>query len=257
MPADDPPAGGLGRRCVPAPRLPLPPTTSWPRRAATNSTNAWLTRLDLPEPDTPVTVVNAPSGKAASSSSQVVARDPRQAQPTLRRARRARRGAASPREKMRPRPGSLHVPRVLRAGRCRVFRRRARRAAGPTSTIQSACRITSSSCSTTKSELPEAFSRSSARNSASVSGGMQPRRRFVEHVHDAEKIGAHLRGQPQPLQLAGRKRGRAAFQGEVAQPEVEQDRVRPSKSSAMRRVTTAFSGCLRSAFSESGAVPSA
>ena len=39
---------------------------SRPNSAATSSARAWLTRLDLPEPDTPVTVVNTPSGKATS-----------------------------------------------------------------------------------------------------------------------------------------------------------------------------------------------
>ena len=36
--------------------------------AATSSTSAWLTRLDLPEPETPVTEVKTPSGKRASRS---------------------------------------------------------------------------------------------------------------------------------------------------------------------------------------------
>ncbi len=40
---------------------------SWPRCSATNSTSTWLTRVDLPEPETPVTVVNTPRGKATSS----------------------------------------------------------------------------------------------------------------------------------------------------------------------------------------------
>ena len=48
---------------------------------ATSSTSAWLTRLDLPEPETPVTLVSTPSGKSTSSSSQVVARDAAQLQP--------------------------------------------------------------------------------------------------------------------------------------------------------------------------------
>ncbi len=56
-------------------------------------------------------------------------------------------------------------------------------------------------------------------------GGMQPGGGFVEHVDDAEEVRAHLRGQPQALQFPGRERGGAAFQGQVAQPEIEQDQV--------------------------------
>ena len=38
-------------------RRPRPRGGSWPRCSPTSSTSAWLTRLDLPEPDTPVTAV--------------------------------------------------------------------------------------------------------------------------------------------------------------------------------------------------------
>ena len=67
-------------------------------------------------------------------------------------------------------------------------------------------------------------------------GGMQAGRRFVEHVHDAEQIGADLRGQPQTLQLAGRKRGRAAFHRKIAEAEVEHHArcVRPDPGDALR-----------------------
>ncbi|CAM5594760.1 hypothetical protein SVIOM342S_04539 [Streptomyces violaceorubidus] len=47
-------------------------------------------------------------------------------------------------------------------------------ARGPTSTIQSAPRITPRWCSTTNTELPAAFSRSSTVRSASVSAGCRP-----------------------------------------------------------------------------------
>ena len=68
-PFHDTAAGRLDRRRAPAPgpRPPAPPPRA-PGAAATSSTSAWLTRLDLPEPETPVTVVNTPSGKATSRS---------------------------------------------------------------------------------------------------------------------------------------------------------------------------------------------
>ncbi len=55
-------------------------------------------------------------------------------------------------------------------------------------------------------------------------GGVQPGRGLVEHVHHPEQVGVDLRGEAQPLQLAGRQRGRAALDREVAQAEVEQHR---------------------------------
>ncbi len=53
-------------------------------------------------------------------------------------------------------------------------------------------------------------------------GGMQARRGFVEHVHDAEQQGTQLRGQPQALQLAGRKRRRGSVQRQVTQTQPTQ-----------------------------------
>ena len=53
---------------------------------------------------------------------------------------------------------------------------------------------------------------------------MQARRRLVQHVDDAEQVRAHLRGQPKTLQFARRQRRRAAFERQIAEPEVEQDR---------------------------------
>ena len=48
---------------------------------------------------------------------------------------------------------------------------------------------------------------------------MQPGGRLVEHVDDAEQVRADLRRQPQPLQLAGRERRRAAREREIAEAE--------------------------------------
>ena len=60
-------------------------------------------------------------------------------------------------------------------------------------------------------------------------GRMQAGRRLVEHVHDAEQVRPHLRGQPQSLQLAGRERRRAAIERQVAESEVEQHRDAPQQ----------------------------
>ena len=38
-----------------------------------------------------------------------------------------------------------------------------------------------------------------------------------------EQVRAHLRGETQPLELAGRERRGAAIDGEIAEPEIEHD----------------------------------
>ncbi len=48
-------------------------------------------------------------------------------------------------------------------------------------------------------------------------GRMKPRGRLVEHVDHAEQVRAHLRGEPQALQLARRERRRAALERQVAE----------------------------------------
>ena len=45
---------------------------------------------------------------------------------------------------------------------------------------------------------------------------------LVEDVDDAEEVGVQLRGEAEALQLAGRERGRAALEREVAEAEIEQ-----------------------------------
>ena len=145
---------------------------AWPRRSATSSTSTWLTRLDLPEPDTPVTVVNTPSGKATSSRSRLLRVMPAsRSQPVGGRGGWVGRAGASKRNgrvceastAFRPSGGPLY--RI--SPPCSP-------AAGPTSTSQSAWRITSKSCSTTKRELPASFRPASAVSRASVSAGCRP-----------------------------------------------------------------------------------
>ncbi|MCY1551547.1 hypothetical protein D9M68_878850 [compost metagenome] len=45
---------------------------AWLRWAPTRSSRAWLTRLDLPEPEMPVTAVKQPKGKAALRLSRLL-----------------------------------------------------------------------------------------------------------------------------------------------------------------------------------------
>jgi hypothetical protein len=50
---------------------------------------------------------------------------------------------------------------------------------------------------------------------------VQPGRRLVKHVHNAEQVRPYLRRQPQPLEFPGGERRGAAFERKVAEPEVE------------------------------------
>ena len=52
-----------------------------PRCRATTSASTWLTRVDLPEPETPVTAVRTPSGTSTSRSADVVPGHAGQPQP--------------------------------------------------------------------------------------------------------------------------------------------------------------------------------
>jgi hypothetical protein len=159
-----------------------------------------------------------PEREGRRRAAEVVARHPASA------ASPGARAAGAPRRRR-----AEEVRRVLRAstrearGRAAVEHLAAVLArAGPTSTIQSARRTTSSSCSTTKSELPAALELSRAREQRLGVGRVQAGGGLVEHVDHAEEVRAHLRREPQPLELARRERRRAPLQGEVAEPEVEQ-----------------------------------
>ena len=70
---------------------------------------------------------------------------------------------------------------------------------------------------------------------------MQAGGRLVEDVDDAEQAGAQLGGEPQPLELAGRERGRAAVEAQVAEAEVEQYLRGARRRSAVIMVATSVS----------------
>ena len=65
-------AGGSTSSCNASSGDPSSTTAVVPSASATKATNAWLTKLDLPDPETPVTDVNTPSGKAASNPSRLL-----------------------------------------------------------------------------------------------------------------------------------------------------------------------------------------
>ena len=154
-------SGGRADTCV-----------SCPSCSPIRSTSAWLTRLDLPEPEMPVTMVITPIGMrtsrrsrllreiCASSSQRVGVRRTRITVSLAPNRYGAVRDAFTSRS---PSGGPLYrtcPPAVPPSG--------------PTSTIQSARRMISRSCSTTNTVLPTLRSLSSAANKASLSAGCRP-----------------------------------------------------------------------------------
>ena len=96
-------------------------------------------------------------------------------------------------------------------------------APGPMSTAQSATRMVSSSCSTTMRVLPRSRSRTQRLDQPVVVALVQADGGLVEHVEHPDEAGADLGGQPDPLRLAAGERPGRPVQGEVVQPDVEQE----------------------------------
>ena len=162
---------------------PAPSTESWapgssraPKTAVASARYRMsVTSVLLPEPETPVTAVNVPSGKRTSTSRRLWARAPTTSSALpLPVRRRVGMGtcALAPQvgagDRVAARPGSPP------AGPRRRPRRRARPRPGPMSTIQSAVRMVSSSCSTTSSVLPRSRSRVRVAMSLALSRWCRP-----------------------------------------------------------------------------------
>ena len=143
-----------------------------PRPLPTSSSSAWLTRLDLPEPEIPVTDVKQPNGKSTFKSLRLLRVTPSNFNQPL----------GSRRNGFDTRFSANKYSRVCDASICAkpaggpLYNTcpPCSPAAGPTSISQSARRMVSRSCSTTNNELPAAFRRSNALNSASPSAGCKP-----------------------------------------------------------------------------------
>ena len=195
---------------------------AWPRCSATSSTSAWLTRLDFPEPDTPVTVVKTPSGKAASSPCRLLRVTPaRRSQPFGRAWRPARRRRVT--EQVTPRLRCLDPlePRGRPAveDRPTLLTRAGAHVDDPVGVPHHVQVVLDDEQGVARGLQP--VERRQERRGVDR---MQPGRRLVQHVHDAEQVRAHLRGEPKPLQFTRRQRGRAALERQIAEPEVEEDR---------------------------------
>ena len=108
---------------------------------------------------------------------------------------------------------AFHLPEPLRAGRCRGFRRRAEPAAG--AYIDDPVGVADDIQLVLDHEegIAGGFQAVEGAQESFRVGGMEAGGGFVEHVDDAEEIGAHLRGQPQALQFAGREGGGCCVRG--------------------------------------------
>ena len=187
-----------------------------------------MTSDDLPEPDTPVTPMNVPSGNATSTLLRLFSVAPRTT-------------IASP----LPGRRSAGIGIMLRAGQ--VLRRSASRgcaitsagvpsattsppcspAPGPMSMSQSAARIIASSCSTTSTVLPRSRSRVERADQALVVDRVQADRGLVADVEHAHQRRADLRREPDALPLAAGERRRRAVEREVVEADVAQERQAP------------------------------
>src|SRR6266480_991637 len=131
-----------------------------------------FTRVDLPEPETPVTQMNLPTGNSTSISLRLC--------------------CAAPRTRNEPRSSSRRSGTAIErlpARNCPVtdFATRSTFAAGPSATTSPPCR-----------PAPERV------DQARVVALVEPDRRLVEDVEDADELRADLRREPQPLRLPAR-----------------------------------------------------
>ena len=183
-----------------------------------------LTRLDLPDPLTPVTATKQPSGKATSTFLQVVlarALDDELAA-LLRRPAQRRDGDAAP-------AGQVGAgDRLL--GRLQLVDGAGHHDAaavlaglGPMSTIQSATRMVSSSCSTTIRVLPRFFSRTRVSMSRWLSRWCSPIDGSSSTYSTPTRPGADLGRQPDALRLAAGQRRRGTVEREVVQADVDEE----------------------------------
>ena len=101
-------------------------------------------------------------------------------------------------------------------------RRRHRPRSGPMSTMWSATRIVSSS-STTINVLPRSRNRMSVSNQTLVVAVMKADGRLVEDVEHANEPRANLRRQTDPLCFTTRERRCRTHQGEVVEPDVDEE----------------------------------
>ena len=118
-----------------------------------------FTRVDFPEPDTPVTATSEPSGKSTSTSSRLCSRAPSTRSTPLPGRRTAGTGIFRVPDRYCPVSEAVLATRPSTGPEWTIWPP-CSPAPGPTSTTWSAIRMVSSSCSTTMTVLPRSRRRS-------------------------------------------------------------------------------------------------
>ena len=182
-----------------------------------------FTSVDLPEPETPVTQMNLPTGNSTSMSLRLCCAAPRTRNEPRSSSRRS--GTAIARVPERNCPVTDFLFRsTFAAGPSATTSPPCRPAPGPMSTSQSERRIISSSCSTTTHRVADVAQPLERVDQPRVVALVEADRRLVEDVEHADELRADLRREPQPLRLAARERRRRAVEREVADADVVEER---------------------------------
>ncbi len=183
-----------------------------------------MTSVDLPEPDTPVTATNSPSGNATSMSWRLCSRAPWTAssRPSVRGRRMSGSGISRRPERYCPVSESGWASRscdgaavhdlaaVLAGARADVDHP----VGGPDRVLVVLDH---------DQRVAEVLEPDEGLDQPVVVALVQPDRRLVEHVEHADQAGADLRGQPDALGLAAGQRPGGPVEREVVEADVEQE----------------------------------
>ena len=174
----------------------------------------------MPEPDTPVTAVSTPMGKAASRRCRLLQVMPVSfSQPRGGRTlpSRGRGGAKRCRAvcesgtRRRPAGGPLYSTRPA------VFARFGSHVHDPVGVLHHGDVVFDH-----EQRIAGALEPVQRRQQRHAVGGVQARGRLVQHVEHAKEVGVDLRRQPHALQFAGRQGGRLPVERQIAQADVLQ-----------------------------------
>ena len=183
-----------------------------------------LTSVDLPEPDTPVTATNIPSGNFTSMSWRLCSRAPRttSSRPGVRGRRTSGTGIDLRPERYMP-GGGVPVVEELLHGAGDDHLAAVLAGAGPDVDDPVGDPDGVLVVLDDDQGVAEVLEPDQGLDQPVVVALVQPDRRLVEDVEDAHQAGADLGGQPDPLRLTAGQRAGRPVQGQVVQADVEQE----------------------------------
>ena len=184
-----------------------------------------LTSVDLPDPETPVTAISVPSGKSTVMSRRLCSRAPTTV--SLRCLFDPAAGCSGSGISRLPDrnapvidPGDAHQV-VDRAGHHDVAAVLARARTDVDHPVGGADGVLV--VLDDDQRVAEVAQPGQRLDQPVVVPLVQADRRLVQHVQHADQAGADLRGQPDPLRLAAGQRGGRPVEGQVVEPDVEQE----------------------------------